>query len=97
MAAQPERIELERTGGFANIPVRASVATETLDPHERAGVDAVLSQAAAAGPRPGAPDRHQYDLTVVTGDRRHHVRLGESEIDERLRPLINRLERDAEP
>ena len=30
MAGQPERIELERTGGFANIPLRASVPVSAL-------------------------------------------------------------------
>jgi hypothetical protein len=96
MAEQPERIELERSGGFANIPVRASVSGEALEPHERAGVEALLDRAPAGEAASGAPDRFQYDVTVVSGDRRHHVRLAEHEVDERLRPLIDRLERDAE-
>ena len=35
MAGEPERIEFARSGGFANIPVRAEVAADALDPHER--------------------------------------------------------------
>jgi hypothetical protein len=45
----------------------------------------------------GAPDRFQYDLTVVGDDGRHTVRLGERDVDEPLRPLIDRLEREAKP
>ena len=82
MAGEPERIEFARSGGFANIPVRASVPADALDPHERAGLDALLSRAPADRAQAGAPDRYQYDVTVVAGDRRHRVRLGEREVDE---------------
>lgn len=97
MADEPQRIELARTGGFANIPMRASVPAHALGPHERAGVDALLSRQPAEEAEAGEPDRFQYDVTVVAGERRHHVRLGEAEIDDGLRPLIDCLERDATP
>ena len=98
MAGEPERIEFERSGGFANIPLRAEVAAGALDPRERAALDALLERVpAAAAARAGAPDRFQYDVTVVAGGRRHHVQLGERDLDEPLRALIDRLERDAAP
>ncbi|MEO8688514.1 MAG: protealysin inhibitor emfourin [Solirubrobacteraceae bacterium] len=97
MAGEPERIEFERSGGFANIPLHAEVAADALDPQERAGVDALLERAPAAAARAGPPDRYQYDVTVVTGGRRHRVQLGEREVDEPLRALIDRLERAAAP
>ncbi len=97
MADEPQRIELARTGGFANIPMRASVPAHALGPHERAGVEALLSRQPAEEAEAGEPDRFQYDVTVVAGERRHHVRLGEAEIDDGLRPLIDCLERDATP
>ena len=96
--AEPERIEFERSGGFANIPLRGAVSADALDPQERAGLDALLArEPAGAAARAGAPDRFQYDVTVIAGGRRHRVRLGEREIDENLRALIDRLERDAAP
>ncbi len=97
MAGEPERIEFARSGGFANIPVRAAVSADELDPQERAGLDALLSRPPAEQARAGAPDRFQYDVTVIAGDRRHRVQLGEHEVDGRLRALIDRLERDATP
>jgi hypothetical protein len=98
MADEPHHIELARSGGFANIPMHATVPAHALSPRELAGVDALLSREPAAEAVPGAPDRFQYDVTVVAGERRHHVRLGEREIDdEHVRALIDRLERDAAP
>lgn len=91
----PDRVELVRSGGFANITVRASVLVSALDPHERAGVDALLARPLADDAVAGAPDRQQYDLSIVVDEKSHHVRLGEHELDDRLRPLIRRLERDA--
>ena len=98
MGEEPERIEFERSGGFANIPVRAAVSADVLDPRERAALAALLArEPAGAAARAGAPDRFQYDVTVVTGGRRHQVRLGERELDGDLRALIDRLERAAAP
>ena len=97
MAEVPDRVELVRTGGFANITVRASVPGRDLDPPELEGVAAALAREPATAAVPGAPDRQQYDLSVVVGERTHHVRLGEQEVDDRLRPLIRRLVRDAAP
>jgi len=97
MTEVPDRVELVRSGGFANITVRACVAGRALDPPELAGVAAILAREPAAEAVPGAPDRQQYDLSVVVGEQTHHVRLGEHEVDDHLRPLIRRLVRDAAP
>jgi hypothetical protein len=92
----PDRIEFERSGGFANLPLRAELAADALEPQERAALEALLARQ-PAGPvaRAGAPDRFQYDVTVVAGESRHHVQLSEREVDGTLRPLIDRLEREA--
>ena len=94
----PDRIEFERSGGFANLTLRADVAAAELDPRERAALDALLQRPpAGAAARAGAPDRFQYDVTVISGGERHHVQLGERDVDEHLRALIDRLERAAAP
>jgi hypothetical protein len=97
MAAEPEWIELARTGGFANITMRSSVSADVLGPREREGVNVLLSREPVKEAVIGEPDRFGYDVTVVAGKRRHRVRLAEREIDERLRPLIDCLERDSTP
>jgi hypothetical protein len=95
---EPGRIEFERSGGFANVPLRAEVAADALAPQERAALDALLQHAPeGARARAGAPDRFQYDVTVVSGGQRRHVQIGEHELDPPLRALIERLERAAAP
>jgi hypothetical protein len=95
---EPERIEFERSGGFANVPLRAELTADALDPQERAALDALLERPpAGAAARSGAPDRFQYDFTVIRGGQRHHVQLGEREVDADLGALIDRLERAAAP
>ena len=49
------------------------------------------------GPAWERAGRIWYDVSVVADGRRHHVRLGERELDENLRALIDRLERAAAP
>jgi hypothetical protein len=95
---EPERIEFERSGGYANIPLRTALTADDLGPQERAALDALLArEPAGSAARAGVPDRFQYDITVVAGDRRHHVQLGERDVDAPLRALIDRLERAAAP
>jgi hypothetical protein len=94
--SEPDRIEFERSGGYANIPLRTEVPVDALDPQERAALDALMARApAGAVAHAGAPDRFQYDVTVVAAGARHHVQLGEREVDGTLRALIDRLERAA--
>jgi hypothetical protein len=97
MDGGPERIELTRTGGFANIAMRSCVPASALGLEERAGLDALMTREAAGGAVAGFPDRFQYEVTVVAGEQRHIVLLGEHEVDGSLRALIDRLEQDAQP
>ena len=97
MAGEPERIELARSGGFANIPVRAEVSADALDPQERAGLDALLSRAPAEEAQAGAPDRFQYDVTVIAATAATASSSASARSTSTLRALIDRLERDATP
>jgi hypothetical protein len=93
----PIRIDLERSGGFAGVTMRASVDTGTLPPDEAREIDRLVGQVDFAGlaRRPPAPprgaDRFHYDLTVRRGGERHHVSLPESAVPPELKPLLDRL------
>jgi hypothetical protein len=91
------QIEFQRTGGFAGAILSTSVdagelpqaeATELRDLVDRANLPS-LAQRGRGGP--GKPDRFQYDLTIEDGDRRYQVSLGETEVPEACRPLLDRL------
>jgi emfourin len=79
-----DQLELERSGGFAGLTLRALVPFEELSQPQRAAVDDSLS---SPPPRRPQPDRFQYQLRV--GERR--VVLEEDDFPAVLRPLLRRL------
>ena len=90
------RIEFQRSGGYAGTVLATSIDTGELpDPQaeeltqlvERADLPALAGRPRA----PGAPDRFQYDLAVTLEDDRYEVTLGEAEVPETARPLLDRL------
>jgi hypothetical protein len=79
-----DQLELERSGGFAGLTLRALVPFEELSQPQRAAVDDSLSSPPRRRPQ---PDRFQYQLRV--GERR--VVLEEDDFPAVLRPLLRRL------
>ena len=91
------RVEFERTGGVAGIPLTWSPAPDTL-PHTDASQLTRLVEASRffdlAHDTSGAPagaDRFTYRITIDDGRRSHTVHVGESTAPESLRPLIHWL------
>ncbi|MBI5444389.1 MAG: hypothetical protein HY900_24660 [Deltaproteobacteria bacterium] len=91
------KITFERTGGFGNIRLSATIEEEALSPDDArelrrlladAGVDSLPSRLVPE--RPG-PDRFQYELTVEEGGRSHRVTVSEEAMPNTLRPLIRWL------
>jgi hypothetical protein len=92
------QIEFERSGGFAGVALRKSVDAGDLPPAEAKELRALVDRAdlpglaaSPRGPGPGRPDRFQYDLTVRVDDRRYQVTLGEADLPESVRPLVDKL------
>jgi hypothetical protein len=92
------QIEFERSGGVAGVALRKSVdagdlpqpeAEELRNLVERADIPALAER--SRGPGPGRPDRFQYDLTVTLDDRRYQMTVGEADLPESLRPLVDKL------
>lgn len=96
MGDEPFRIELTRTGGFGGLRLDSAVDVGALPPEqaaaltdlvERVDLDALERQPA----QQALPDEFRYDLTVVRGDRRHHVVVGDRGAPPELRALLARL------
>jgi hypothetical protein len=90
------RIEFQRSGGFAGNVLATSVDTGELPEPQAEELTRLVERAdlpaLAERPRtPGAPDRFQYDLTVTLEDGSYQVTLGEAEVPETCRPLLDRL------
>jgi hypothetical protein len=91
-------IDFQRSGGFTGITLSTSVDAGELPPGEAEELANLVDQAnlpalaeAGEGPRPGGPDRFQYDLTVTRDESRYQVSVGETDVPDSLRPLLNRL------
>jgi Emfourin len=92
--AEPWQISLERSGGFAGIPVNAEADSAKLQPAEAAELDLLASAVdfggTAAVPEP-RPDSFQYHLVARHGTEQHELRLGESQLDPALKALVGWL------
>lgn len=92
------QIEFQRSGGFAGAVLATSVDARDLPPDEAEELASLVERAdlatlagRAPDPRAGRPDRFQYDLAVTLGQRRFEVTLGDTDVPETLRPLLDRL------
>jgi len=88
------RIELERTGGFAGVPVRVQVGAQDEDAARWSGLleGVDLGGLEATGDSAGA-DRFSYALRIEVGDAVHDLRCGEGALPDQLRPLVRALVR----
>lgn len=96
------QITLQRTGGFAGIPMTKSVDSAKLPPAEadrlRQMVESAgffqLSPHMTAKP---APDRFQYLLTVTENGKSHSVSMDETALPPALKSLVEWLMRRPTP
>ncbi|HEY9617567.1 MAG TPA: protealysin inhibitor emfourin [Crinalium sp.] len=90
------QVSLERSGGFANIPLSVNINTETLSSDQAAQLHEWIETAQffdlpSSLVNPMQRDRFQYQITVEEGDRRHSIHVSESEMPENLKPLVRWL------
>ncbi len=99
--AGPVRVAFRRSGGLAGLTLASDVDADELGSQHAAVLDGLLDDddpdPAASSPGASGPDRFAYELTVHGGDRSRTYRWGESEVPERVRPLIDELNARAEP
>lgn len=91
------QIEFERSGGFAGISLKKSVDAAGLPEAEARELRELVERADLAGvserpgPGPGRPDRFQYDIAVNIDDRRYRVTVGEADLPDSAKPLVEKL------
>jgi hypothetical protein len=91
------RLQFERKGGFAGIPLTATIEIDELPPGEGQRFRDMISAAnffslpsLIAAPTP-IPDRFRYTLTIETAEQRHMVSVDETATPPSLRALIQAL------
>jgi hypothetical protein len=79
-----ERLDVERSGGFGGLTVRASVPLAELDSRERAAIEERIGRPSAP---PSAPDRYVYRFRM----RGREAVVQEEMVPDELQPLLDRL------
>jgi hypothetical protein len=79
-----DTLEIERSGGFGGLTLRASVPLAQLSPRERAAVEECLRHPSAP---PAGPDRFVYRLRV----RGREADVQEDRLPAELEALLDRL------
>jgi hypothetical protein len=91
------RIEFERHGGFAGVPLHTSLDTAALPADEAHEIEqlvdegSVFSLPETSAEASGGADQFLYKLTVTQGSKRRVVSLSERQVPDSLRPLLVRL------
>lgn len=83
-AGSEDQLDVERSGGFGGLTLRASVPVESLEPRERAAIEHCLGRPPAS---PSGPDRFVYRFRL-------HGReavVQEDRVPDELQPLLDRL------
>jgi len=90
-------LSFTRSGGFAGMRLSTHLDTRTLSPDEAKRVQRLIEDAdlfnisSVSVARSTSADRFQYDLTVDDQHRQHTIRLPESAVPDKLRPLLSYL------
>ena len=81
-------MQIERHGGLAGVKLSAEVATTDLDATKAARAERAITRllGGPAAVSPPQPDRFRYEITVP--DRGASVTVGEQDLPDDLRPLI---------
>ena len=90
------RIQFERTGGIANIPLRAEVDSAQMSPDRAQELERLVEKARVfdqpAQPQaPAIPDDLHYEITIEDGGRSHTFRIGDAAAADDLKLLFDFL------
>ena len=87
-----DQIRYRRTGGFAGTTLSSEVDIADLPPQLRSLVDHADLGAVAARSAPTGADRFQHELVVERGGQEQRAVLGDHEVSDEVRPLVDYLQ-----
>jgi hypothetical protein len=94
------QIKFQRSGGFANIPLRAELDTAQMPPERAQELERLIEKARAFDQpaQPTAmpvPDDLHYELTIQDNDQSHSFRISDSAASNDLKLLFDFLGEEA--
>lgn len=102
MSDEQDRIEVQRSGGFAGIELSGSADIDALPADEARELLAFVDQLDVNPPPRAAPsaagaDRFQYQVTVTREGKRRTLLLSETDLTPAQRDLLSRILRRGRP
>jgi hypothetical protein len=87
------RVRVTRRGGFAGVTLHAALDTAQLSAGDAARAEAALRDLPwdRLPAEPTGADRFRYEVVTVEGGHERHVELGDTELPDTLRPLVELL------
>src|ERR1044071_7570749 len=91
------RIRFERTGGFANVPLKADLDASEMPPERAQELKKLVEEArpfdqpAQPSSTPTTPDDLQYKMTIEHEGRTHTIRTGDAAAPDELKLLYDFL------
>jgi hypothetical protein len=87
-------VTIQRTGGFAGIPVIKSIDAASLSASEIDDLEQMIESARffalpALIPSKSQPDRFEYQITVEQNGKKHSVTAAEPALPPELKPLVD--------
>ena len=95
------RIRFERSGGFANIPLRAEIDSSELRPERAKELKRLVERAHAFDQSQQSPqsdtssDQFQYEMTIEDGGRSQKLRISDQAASDDLKLLFDFLGEEA--
>jgi hypothetical protein len=95
------RINFERTGGFANVPLRAEIDSAEMEPKRAEELRRLVERALPfdQSKQSQAPstmsDHFQYEISIEDGGQTHELRTGEEAASDDLKQLFDFLSEEA--
>ena len=89
-------ISFERSGGITGMPVTIAIDTDSLSSDEVSQLCQLVENSGffelpTAPTELIQPDRFQYKVIISEGDRQHTVRISETAVNNKLKPLLDWL------
>jgi len=95
------RISFERTGGFANVPLKAELDAAEMPPDRVKELERLVEKArpfdqpSQSAPSENLPDDLHYEMTIEHGGQTHTIRTSDAAAHDDLKSLFDFLGEEA--
>lgn len=93
------RVKFERSGGFANVPLRADLDSAEMEPDRAEELKRLVEQARPfdqpSTPKSNVPDDLHYEVTIEHGGQSKTINVSDTAAPDKLKSLLDFLGEEA--